>query len=243
MFLEDGHPIGRIFEKASDNGKRQHMRVIGVVRDAYYSGLHGPILPVAYVPFHEVGAKGEMLPESDGTFIVRTASSNPLALASILRQQVSRARSGFHVSNVETQLELNQAQTIRERLLATLAFFFGAVALLLSGVGLYGVLNYSVQQREREIGIRMALGAQRMGVLAMVFRDNAFVAAAGAGAGLAVALFASRALASFLYGTSPRDPWVLGGSVAALTVIASAASLLPALRASQIEPMAAIRCE
>jgi ABC-type antimicrobial peptide transport system permease subunit len=82
-----------------------------------------------------------------------------------------------------------------------------------------------------------------MGVLAMVFRDNAFVAAAGAGAGLAVALFASRALASFLYGTSPRDPWVLGGSVAALTVIASAASLLPALRASQIEPMAAIRCE
>ena len=82
-----------------------------------------------------------MLPEEDGTFIVRTASSNPLALASTLRQQVSRTRSGFHVSNVETQLEINQSQTIRERLLATLAFFFGAVALLLAGVGLYGVLE------------------------------------------------------------------------------------------------------
>lgn len=77
----------------------------------------------------------------------------------------------------------------------------------------------------------------------MVFRENARIAALGAGAGLGAALFASRALASFLYGTSPRDPWVLAGSVGALIVIASAASLLPALRAARIEPMAAIRCE
>jgi ABC-type antimicrobial peptide transport system permease subunit len=89
----------------------------------------------------------------------------------------------------------------------------------------------------------MALGARRMSVLTMVFRENAQIAALGAGAGLGIAFFASRALASFLYGTSPRDPWVLAGSVGALIVIAGAASLLPALRAALIEPMTAIRCE
>jgi ABC-type antimicrobial peptide transport system permease subunit len=137
---------------------------------------------------------------------------------------------------------LNESMSA-ERMMALLALFFAGCALLVTAIGLYGTLAYTTARRTSEIGIRMALGARRTRVMAMVFRENAQIAALGAGAGLVAALFASRALASFLYGTSPRDPWVLAGSVGALIVIAGAASLLPALRAARIEPMTAIRCE
>jgi putative ABC transport system permease protein len=243
MFLKDGHPIGRIFEKASDNGKRQHMRVIGVVRDAYYSSLHGPILPVGYVPFHEMDAKGEMVPESDGTFIVRTASSNPLALASILRQRVSRARSGFHVSNIETQLEINQAQTIRERLLATLAFFFGAVALLLSGVGLYGVLNYSVQQQEREIGIRMALGAQIAHVVRQVTGGISVAVTTGVFAGLVCGLAVTRYIQSLLYQVRATDIVMLALPCSIILAVACTAAVPALLRAIHVDPSTMLRAD
>ena len=130
-----------------------------------------------------------------------------------------------------------------ERMMALLAVFFAACALLVTGIGLYGTLAYATERRTSEIGIRMALGARRAGVVAMVFKENATVAAAGSGAGLIASVLLSRALASFLYETSPHDPWVLVGSMAALAVIASAASLLPALRAAWIEPIQALRME
>jgi ABC-type antimicrobial peptide transport system permease subunit len=127
--------------------------------------------------------------------------------------------------------------------MAILSLFFAGCALLVTAIGLYGTLSYSTARRTSEIGIRMALGAQRAGVVALVFRENAIVAFAGCAAGLIAAVAASRTLASFLYQTSPRDPWILLGSVAGLTAIASAASLLPAIRAARIEPITAIRCE
>jgi ABC-type antimicrobial peptide transport system permease subunit len=130
-----------------------------------------------------------------------------------------------------------------ERMMALLAVFFAACALLVTAIGLYGTLAFATARRTSEIGIRMALGARRAGVVAMVFGENAVVASVGAGAGLIAAVLASRALASFLYETSPRDPWVLAGSVVALTFIASAASILPALRAARIDPMRALRNE
>jgi ABC-type antimicrobial peptide transport system permease subunit len=110
-----------------------------------------------------------------------------------------------------------------------------------TGIGLYGTLAYGTARRTSEIGIRIALGAQRARVLRLIFLENAWIVAAGSLVGLAVALAASRALGSLLYGTSVRDPWVLVGSVGVLAVIASAASLLPAARAARIEPMAALR--
>ena len=127
--------------------------------------------------------------------------------------------------------------------MAMLSIFFAGCALLVTAIGLYGTLAYATARRTSEIGIRMALGAQRLQVVAMVFRENAWVAIGGSLAGLAAALMASQVLASFLYGTSVRDPWVMVGSVAALILIASAASLLPAMRAARIEPMVALRTE
>jgi ABC-type antimicrobial peptide transport system permease subunit len=199
--------------------------------------MRTPAPPSAYVPILQDEQKKPSL-----SAVVRVAGPQA-ALALAARSLALRMAPTIPAPTLTTMNEVLNDSMSAERMMALLALFFAGCALLVTAIGLYGTLAYATARRTSEIGIRMALGAQRMGVLAMVFRDNAFVAAAGAGAGLAVALFASRALASFLYGTSPRDPWVLGGSVAALTVIASAASLLPALRASQIEPMAAIRCE
>jgi ABC-type antimicrobial peptide transport system permease subunit len=130
-----------------------------------------------------------------------------------------------------------------ERMMALLSVFFALCALVVTAIGLYGTLAYSTARRTSEIGIRMALGARRTQVARMVFLQNTVVATAGAGAGAVAALLAARALASFLYGTSTRDPWVFAGSILALMLFASAASLLPAIRAAAIEPMKAIRCE
>jgi ABC-type antimicrobial peptide transport system permease subunit len=127
--------------------------------------------------------------------------------------------------------------------MAMLSVFFAVCALIVTAVGLYGTLAYATARRTSEIGIRMALGARRTQVMTMVFLQNAGVALAGTTLGLLAALLASRALESFLYGISARDPWVFAGSVLALALIASAASLLPALRSSRINPMTAIRCD
>jgi len=115
--------------------------------------------------------------------------------------------------------------------------------LMVTAIGLYGTLAYATARRTTEIGIRMALGAKRIQVARMVFAQNSAVALAGTAGGLGCALFGSKLLASFLYGTSERDPWIFAGSILMLALIASAASLLPALRAARIEPMRAIRCE
>jgi ABC-type antimicrobial peptide transport system permease subunit len=130
-----------------------------------------------------------------------------------------------------------------ERMMAMLSVFFAACALLVTAIGLYGTLAYATARRTSEIGIRIALGAQRVQVVSLVFRENAWIAICGCAAGLLAALLSSRVLASLLYGTSTHDPWVLVGSVAALISIASAASLLPAIRAARIDPIEALRTE
>jgi ABC-type antimicrobial peptide transport system permease subunit len=193
--------------------------------------------PAAYVPMLQDEQKKPSL-----SAVVRVDGPQA-ALALAARSLALRLASTIPAPTLTTMDEVLNDSMSAERMMALLALFFAGCALLVTAIGLYGTLAYATARRTSEIGIRMALGAQRTGVLAMVFWENALIALAGAAAGLVAALFASQALASFLYGTSPRDPWVLAGSVAALTAIASAASVLPALRASRIEPIAAIRCE
>jgi predicted permease len=242
-FLNDEHPVGRFFEKASDDGKRDRMQVVGLVRDAFYQDIHAPILPVVYVPVHAIDDKGALRPQDDLTFIVRTSAANPLALASMLRQAVPRVGAHFHVTNIRTQQEIDQAQTVRERLLATLAFFFGAVALLLAGVGLYGVLNYSLLQREREFGIRLALGA-RTGDVARDVTAGIFAAVCvGAMVGLGVGIASTRYIASLLYQVKTTDPGVLAFPSLIILATALLAAVPAVIRALRIDPVAMLRAE
>ena len=164
-------------------------------------------------------------------------------LAGAVHELSSRLAPAIPAPVLTSMNDVLDASVSAERMMALLSVFFAGCALLVTGIGLYGTLAYATERRTSEIGIRMALGARRAAVMAMTFRENAAIAAVGSLAGLIAAILASRTLASFLYDTSPRDPWVLVTSFAALVAIAAAATLLPALRAARVEPMTAIRHE
>jgi putative ABC transport system permease protein len=213
------------------------------VGDARARDMRLPIRPTAYVPFATVDDKGAFRPVSRGTFVVRTTSQNPLALAPTLRREVAQARPGFHVSNIRTQLELNQQHTIRERLLAMLAMFFAAVALLLAGIGLYGVLDYSVLQRRREIGIRMAIGAQSPEIARRVTVDVFAMVLLGSIAGLLLGMTSTRYIATLFYGVKPTDVDVLALPALTIFVVTALAALPAVIRATRIDPGTLLRSE
>jgi predicted permease len=241
-YFSGENPLGKWF--ADENGQSR-LEIVGVSGDALYFDIHKPISPMAYIPFQSVDKKGELKsPEHNvGTFIVRTASANPLALASILRREVPRARPEFRVSNIRTQQELIDAQTIRERLLAMLALFFAVVALLLAGVGLYGVLDYSVLQRRREIGIRMAIGARSLDIARRVTLDVFAMVLLGAAAGLGLGMASARYVESLLYQVKATDFGALALPSLAILATALLAALPPVIRAVRIDPVHVLRCE
>jgi putative ABC transport system permease protein len=240
QYLDGKNPIGKWFEGTSGYMRGQRFQIVGLVRDARYRYLRQPVLPVAYTPFHRMDDKGTML---GGTFVVRTSSRNPLALASILRREVSRARPEFRVSNIRTQKELEQSQTVRERLLAMLALFFAVVALLLAGVGLYGVLDYSVFQRRREIGIRLAIGAQAGDIARRVTMDVFSMVLAGALAGLVLGIASVRYIESLLYQVKPTDMGVLALPSLTSLAVALLAALPAVIHAVRIDPVTMLRAE
>ncbi len=241
-FLKTSDPVGMVFEQVY-GGQRQRCQVIGVVPDAPYRLVHEAMLPVAFVPFRQVDDKAMVLPQYGGTFAVRTKEDNPSALETDLRRKVSQADAGFRVSSVETQQELLDVQTVRERLLANLGVFFAAAALLLAAIGLYGVISYTVAQRTNEIGIRMALGARRFGIVRLILREVAVLIGIGVAIGAGLALGGGRAANSLLYGLKANDPFTLALAAILLTAIGLAATFAPARRATKVDPMVALRYE
>jgi putative ABC transport system permease protein len=242
-FFNGADPVGRTFEKVSPSGDRKLCRVIGVVPDAAYSNLHDPIRPVAYVPFRQFDGKGAISPADGGTFFLRISGINPQSLGTTLRRLVVQKNSAYRVSNVQTQQELVDNQTIRERLLALLAFFFATVALLLAAVGLYGVLSYSVLQREREIGIRIAVGA-RIGNIARLVTAQIFVAVIIGGAvGAAFGLFSARYVQTLLFGVEGSNPSMLIAPAIVLVAVALLAALPAVRRAARIDPSIMLRAD
>ncbi len=235
QYFQGESPVGKSFEKMYPT--RTRYQIVGLSADASYRDLREAMLPIVYVPFHKTEPIGE------GTFVVRTSTPNPLALASILRREVPRARSEFRVSNICPQTGINQSQTVRERLLAMLALFFAVVALLLAGVGLYGVLDYSVLQRRREIGIRLAIGAHPGGIARLVTVDALSMVLAGALVGLALGMASVRYIESLLYQVKATDLGVLALPSLAILAVALLAALPAVIHAVRIDPITVLRSE
>ncbi|MGB2642458.1 MAG: ABC transporter permease [Candidatus Acidiferrum sp.] len=242
-YFDGVDPVGKSFELVMDEGVRLRYQIVGLVADVIYRDLREPILPQLYVPFNSVDANGSPRKKSAGVLLVRTSTENPRALAALIRQEVPRARPEFRVSRVRTQLEINQSHTVREQLLATLALFFAVVALLLAGVGLYGVLHYSVLQRRREIGIRIAVGAQAGGIARLVTADVFAMVLVGAAVGVALGLVSVRSIESLFYQVSATDLEILALPSLAILAGALLAALRPVIHAVRIDPASMLRVE
>jgi predicted permease len=245
-FFSGENPVGKYFEEVGDDGARMHFRVAGVVADAPYRNVREAQLPVAFVPLREVDAKGVVQPEHNTTFLVRLAGIDQKALmtrAAEFRKAVAAAGAGIRVSNARAQQELIDGQTVRERLLAMLGVFFASVALLLAGIGLYGVLNYSVLQRRREIGIRVAVGARGGAIIQLVIRSVFTMVVAGLAAGVGLGLASARYMESLFFQVKASDGSMLVLPCAVILAVATVATVPAVLRALRIDPVEILRAE
>ncbi len=229
-FFKGENPLGKSFSLG------QSVEIIGVVGNARYSKLRESLEPVAYLPF-------QLQDQNSRGFLVRTAAVDSLAVAPTLRKQISLVEPALRVTSVGTQQELIDNQALRERLLAMLGLFFAAVALLLAAVGLYGVLDYSVFQRRREIGIRMAVGARASHIIRGVTLGILVWLLAGSAAGLALGIASARYIESLLYQVKATDPGSLAIPALALLTATILAALPPILRAVRIDPVHVLRSE
>jgi ABC-type antimicrobial peptide transport system permease subunit len=233
-FFENSNPLGRTFH---DAGKPdQTYLVTGIVKDSKYYTLRESPRPTVFVSFTQANG-----PEEQSTLVIRSNEAPPLLTASI-RSAANQIGPGMVLSFNLLKTQIREG-LLRERLMATLSGFYGVMATVLAMIGLYGVISYVVVRRRSEIGLRMALGASRTDILVMILRESAILLGAGLAIGVALEMAAGNVAASMLYGLKPRDPFALASAIAAMAVIAIAASLLPARRAATVDPMAALREE
>ena len=209
------------------------MEIIGLVRDAAYYDVREPMRPTVFVPNDA---------RNQAAMVVRT-TGDPVALGPTLRRSVTQARADFRVTNVATQRAFVQRQMLRERLLATLSLFFAAVALFLAGVGLYGVLNYAVIQRRREIGVRMALGARAVHVVGGVIVEMMTPVGVGTLLGLGAGIAFGGLIERILFEVKATDPLAVTAPLLTLALSAALAALPPAMRAVRIDPAQMLRSE
>jgi len=233
-------PIGRTFSRGANQPLN---KIVGVTPDIPDHDLREPNRAVFYVPFAGIDDKSAPTVVNFATFVIHTDAQNPLALANSLRQLIAERHNGLRVSNITTQLDLIRDQTIRERLIAMLAAFFAAVALLLAGIGLYAVLNYSVLQRRREIGIRMAIGSTRVGIVRIVTLDVFLMIALGGCAGIALGFGAARYVESLFYQVKATDADMIALPACAILLTALVATLPAVLRALRTNPTEILRVE
>jgi len=232
MFATDD-PLGkRIRSWRDENVLRE---IVGVVRDVKYEGLGDDPSSLVYIP-HRQNSWGSM------TMVVRTAG-DPAAAINALRQAFRVVDRDTPISNLQTLQKVLVDSTARQRFGAWLLGTFAALALGLAGVGIYGVMSYSVAQRAREIGVRMALGAGKNDVLKMVLRRGLALTLPGIALGLLGAFAVTRLMKSLLFNVSATDPVTFIRIASALAMIALLACWIPARRATKVDPMVALRCE
>jgi predicted permease len=241
-YLASQNPLGRHLTQGGSEGtsgdsavakpKSKQWEIIGVVGDTKYSDLRRETHPTVYVPMTGGGAH----------FEVRTAG-NPVPLVPIVRRVVNDVDSNIPLFQVTTQTERIEELLTKERVIARLASFFGLLALLLACIGLYGLLSYEVARRTREIGIRMALGADRGDVLRRIAGQGIKLTLVGLAAGVAGGLALTRFLSSLLFGLKATDPATFSAVAIVLVTVALLASYIPARRATKVDPMVALRYE
>ncbi|MCW5560156.1 MAG: ABC transporter permease, partial [Verrucomicrobiae bacterium] len=233
-YFGEANPLGRhIF---LTHQPEQRLEIVGVVPDAKYRSLREPSPPAFYLPyFQEARARF-------ATFALRT-SADPRATMTSLAGVAREVHRTFRVRDARTMDDVVNRAVQQERLIAQLGGFFSVFALGLASLGLYGVLSFAVVQRTREIGVRVALGAQQRDVLSLVMGKGLRLALTGAAIGLVGGLTLTRLVSSLLYGVEPTDPLTYGSVVMLLVIVALLACWLPARRAARVDPMVALRNE
>ncbi|HKN25558.1 MAG TPA: ABC transporter permease [Candidatus Acidoferrum sp.] len=234
-YFEKQNPLGQHLddsegEEPSPGPKSAGYQIIGVARNTKYDSLRHEIDPAMYQPLTNGGAHFEL----------RTAVE-PNSLIPVVRDIANHVDSNLPLFDVRTQSERIEQLMIQERIIARLSSFFGLLALLLTCIGLYGLLSYEVTRRTREIGIRVALGAQQLNVVGLVVRQGIILVIVGAVFGLGAGFGLTRYLESLLFGVRPMDPLTFAAVVILLFIVALIACYLPARRASRVDPMVALR--
>lgn len=229
--------VGKQFRLWQPPGKPEpYYIVVGVVKDSVYNDMHEPFVPIMFFPRTQAEK-----PDAGVTFLIRSQ----LGAASLLNS-VKTTIAGVN-PEIDIQFKVLRTQIreslVQDELMATLCGFFGALAVTLAAMGLYGVISYTVAKRTNEIGVRMALGAQRSGVIGLILREVVLLIAIGVVIGIGLTLAGSKASSSLLFGLKPRDPLTLVLAIAILAAIGFGASFIPAQRATRVDPMVALRDE
>jgi predicted permease len=228
------NPLGK---KIGKGDTYPDTEIVGVARDTRYASVREETPRFWYMPYEQVDWKA-----ADLTLHIRTAA-DPNTIIPALRDAIQTIDNNIAVDRVITVESLVEDHLSTERLVATLSSFFGLLAALLASVGLYGVMAYTTARRRREIGVRLALGAEPARVRRLVLRGAMAQAAAGIAVGLPTALGATRLIESQLFGVEPTDPWTIVVATALLTIVALIAGYLPAHRASRVNPAIVLRCD
>jgi predicted permease len=224
--------LGRII---IPEGEKDPLQIVGVVCDAKILSVRDTDLKMTWRSVYQ-------RPDYMHDLAVRV-TGDPSRMAASVRRAIQSTDGNLPIRWVTTLADAVSDSLVRERAIAQLSAFFAALALALSAIGLYGTISFAVARRTSEIGIRMALGAERSGVVGMVLRDAMTLAGAGLAIGLPLALLVTRQLESMLYGLGRIDPISVVGSAAALSLVAAVAGYLPARRAAAVDPMVALRYE